>query len=189
MSPKQASAALTWVADVPLVTNPVILRAMVLVLGLAYLLITGIFAALLAAGDHLERLAAFMLAMLIGFGAVAALLVLVMLVVFGNRMRCRFIIDDDGVSSLLVDRRAEIAGSLAVLTGAASVAGAGLAAAGAQREYTRWSRVAGADYFPERHFIRLRAAGRWPVGAIHCTAESYPAAAAKVRERLERQAS
>ena len=119
------------------------------------------------------------------------LIVLVMLVVFRNRMRCRFLIDDEGFASIVVDRTAAIAGSLAFAAGAASanatLAGAGLGAADSQCEYTRWNRVAGARYVPERHFIGLTAAGWWPVGAIHCAAESYPAVEARVREILERR--
>ncbi len=180
--------ALTWVADVPLVTNPVILRAMGFVLGFSYLLVALVFGTVLAFDDHLERLPPFLFVLLIAIAAAAVLIVLVMLVVFRNRMRCRFVIDDDGLTSVIVDRRAAIGGSLAFMAGAASanatLAGAGLGTAGSQREYTKWSRVSGARYVPERHFIGLSAAGWWPVGAIHCTAESYPAVAARVREIL-----
>ena len=183
--------ALTWVADVPLLTNPVILRAMVLVLGLGYVLVTAIFAVILAIDDRLEHLPSFLLVMLIGFGIVAAMLMFVMLVVFRNRMRCRFIIDDEGVASMVVDRMAMIGGSLAIMAGAASgnavVAGAGLGSLGSRPEYTSWSRVSGAEYFSDRCFIRLKPTCWWPVGAIHCTAESYPAVAEKVCRILERR--
>ena len=188
---KTAFETLTWVADVPLLTNPVVWRAMVLVLGIAYLLVALIFGLVLAGGDHLERLPSFMAAMALAFAAVFVVLVLVMLVAFRNRMRCRFVVDGNGVTSVVVDRTAVVAGSLATLAGATSgdalLAGAGLGTAGAWREYTRWSRVASADYFAHRYAIRLKAAGWWPVGAIHCTAETYPAVAATVREILEKR--
>ena len=186
---KAASETLTWVADVPLLTNPVIWRAMVLMLAIAYLLVALIFGLVLAGGGHLERLPSFMATMALAFAAVVIVLVLVMLVVFRNRMRCHFVVDGDGVTSVVVDRTAAIAGSLATLAGAAGadalLAGAGLGTVGARREYTRWSRVASADYFPDRHAIRLKAAGWWPVGAIHCTAETYATVAATVREILD----
>ncbi len=113
-----ADAALTWIANVPLVTNPVVLRALALALGLAYVLIVVIFAIVLAADDNLERLPTFMAAMLVGFAVVTILILLVMVVVFRNRMR--FTLDDEGMASAIVARRAEIANSLAVVAGAAS---------------------------------------------------------------------
>lgn len=188
---RAASETLTWVADVPLLTNPVIWRAMILMLAIAYLLVALIFGLVLAGGGHLERLPSFMAAMAVAFAAVFVVLALVMLVAFRNRMRCRFVVDSDGVTSVVVDRTAVVAGSLATLAGAAGgdalLAGAGLGSAGAWREYTRWSRVASADFFAHRYAIRLKAAGRWPVGAIHCTAENYPAVAAMVREILDKR--
>lgn len=183
--PTPADAPLSWIADVPLLTNPVILRAFVFVFVLSYLLIVLVFAAILAPEGNLDRLPAFMGAMLIGFAGAAVLVVLVMLVVFRNRMRCRFVLDDDGFGSVVVDRRAEIGASLALIAGAgsgnATLAGAGMAAGSGQREYTRWDRVAEVRFYPENLRIVMTAAGWWPVGALHCSKESYAAVADRVR--------
>ena len=186
---EEVNETLTWIADVPLVTNPVVIRAMILVLVISYLMITGIFAIVLNADDHIDRLPTFMLAMLGAFAIVTVLLVLVMLVFFGNRMRVRYFIDDEGMTSVVIDRRAKIASSLAIVAGTASanpgLAGAGLATAGSRREYTKWVRVSEARYYPDRHHIGLIAAGWWPVGSIDCTNESYAVVEKRVREIFE----
>ena len=184
----QAGPTLCWVAEVPLVTNPVVLRALAITLGLAYLLVAGIFAAVLASDGWLDRLPRVLGAMAVGFGLVALLCLLVMLVVFRNRMRLRFVLDDTGFSTFIVDRRAQVAGSLAVFAGGLSgndtLAGAGLVQKAGPPEHTPWARVGGARFDPARHRILLTARGWWPVGAIQCDAESYPAVAARVREML-----
>ena len=183
---EEVNEILTWIADVPLVTNPVVMRAMGMVLVISYLMITGIFAIVLTVDDHLDRLPTFMLSMLGAFAIVTVLLVLVMLVFFGNRMRLRYFIDDEGMTSVVIDRRAKIASSLAIVAGTASanpgLAGAGVATAGSRREYTKWVRVSEARYYPDRHHIGLVAAGWWPVGSIYCTEESYPVVEKRVRE-------
>ena len=184
--PVKVNETLTWIADVPLITNPVVMRAMILVLIISYLMITSIFSIVLYADDHLDRLPTFMLAMLSAFGIVTVLLILVMLVFFANRMRVRYFIDDEGMTSVVIDRRAKIASSLAIVAGTAStnpaLAGAGLATAGSRGEYTKWVRVSEARYYPDRHHIGLVAAGWWPVGSIYCTKESYPVVEKRVRE-------
>lgn len=183
---EKVNEILTWIADVPLVTNPVVMRAMTLVLVISYLMITGIFAIVLTVDDHLDRLPTFMLGMLGAFVIVTVLLILVMLVFFGNRMRVRYFIDNEGMSSIVIDRRAKISSSLAVVAGSIDanprLVGAGLATVGSQREYTKWRRVSEARYYPDRHYIGLVAAGWWPVGSIYCTKESYPIVEKRVRE-------
>lgn len=184
-------AALTWVADVPLLTNPVILKAMVLMFAFTWLLLLLIAVGVLGADGHLERLPAFMGAMSIGVGVVLVLMVLIMLILFRNRIRYRFLVTDEGLAMEMADRTAAIAGSLAIAAGVASgkptLTGAGLGTVSSRREFTPWRRVGGADFVPERHLIRLKPSGWWPVGAIHCTEESFPAVAAKVQAILDRQ--
>lgn len=182
----EATAKLGWVADVPLLTNPTILRAGAFVFVAAFGLVMAIFAIVLAIEGDLRFLPRAMAALLLGFVVVAGLLVLVSLVAFQNRMRCRFALDENGFAVVVVDRRAALGQALALTAGAgsgdASLTGVGLMGAAARREYTRWERVGGVEFRPARRVIVARSAGRWPVGALHCSAESYPAVAARVRE-------
>lgn len=191
MSGPDNPAAVTWIADVPLLTNPVMLRAAAAVFVLAYGLIALIGAGVLLGDGHPERIPAFLGAMLMGFGIVALLMLFVTLVIFGNRMRCRFIVDEDGITTIVVDRRAALGGSLAILAGSASgnatLTGAGLTSSASRREFMSWKRIGGAVFDRDRHVIRFTPSGWWPVGAIHCTAESWPAVEAAVRAILARR--
>ena len=63
--PEEPTETLTWIADVPLITNPVVLRAMGFALGIAYLLVAIVFAVMMAVGERLDRLPAFLAVMLV----------------------------------------------------------------------------------------------------------------------------
>jgi len=168
-----------------LLTNPVVLRATVLAFVLAYALIAIIVAVILGLDGDLRRMPVFMLALLVGFAGAAVLVLLVMLAVFRNRMRCRYALDDIGFAVTVVDPVARIGASLATMAGAgsgnATLAGAGLAAQAGGREYTRWDRISAVEFRPARRAIVMKAAGWWPVGAIHCEADSYAEVADRVR--------
>ena len=70
--------------------------------GLSYVLIAGIFAVILAGDGHLDRLPNSLGTMGFGFGIVLLLCVLVM---FRNRMQVRFVMDGEGLTSVVTDRR------------------------------------------------------------------------------------
>jgi hypothetical protein len=182
-----ARPAIEWEARVPLATNRRVLRDMALAFGLgsaiAYLLVA---VALVAQGEWgaLKPLA-------IGFAAAGAGLfllgLLVMLLIFGNRMTMRFRVDAAGAAAMTVDRRARIANRLAIVAGALArkpgVAGAGLIAAGGETMATRWAGVRRAVYDPGARAIALR--NRWrTVIVLYCAPENYDEVAETVRAHL-----
>ena len=120
-------------------------------------------------------------------GGLFVLSIVIMLVVFGNRMSMAFVIDDRGVNARIVDRRARIANRLAAvvggLAGRPGAAGAGLIAMSNEETGTVWSGVASASYDSRRRTITLRNDWR-PVIHVFCTPETYEEAAGRIADGL-----
>lgn len=120
-------------------------------------------------------------------GGLFVLSVVIILVVFGNRLSMSFVIDDKGVNARVVDRRARTANRLAAITGALAgrpgVAGAGLIAMSSEETGTVWSGIASASYDPRRHTITLRNDWR-PVVYLFCTPQTYEEAAQRIADGL-----
>ncbi|MCW5771490.1 MAG: hypothetical protein KIT16_07650 [Rhodospirillaceae bacterium] len=181
----RSPATIEWEIGVPLATNRRMLRDMGLAFGLAVLIGYAFVALALAAQGEWKGL----LPLAIGFGAggvgLYLLGVLIMLIVFGNRMRMRFRVGPKGVLASTVDRRAKVANRLAIVAGALggkpSVAGAGMIAASGEDVATGWAAVQHADFNPRGRRIALR--NRWRTMLIlYCTAENYATVEALVRK-------
>jgi hypothetical protein len=182
-----AHPAIEWEMRVPLATNRRILGDMALVFGLGAVIAFLFIAVVMGAQGEWRSLKPLAIAFGAGGAGFFVLGLLIMLVVFGNRMAMRFRVDAKGVVASTVDRRARIANRLAIVAGALarkpSVAGAGLIAAGTETMATRWAGVRRAVYEPSARRIGLR--NRWrTVIVLYCTLENYEAVAAAVRAHL-----
>jgi hypothetical protein len=183
----RASTPLAWETEMRLVTNGHMLGTM----ALACFLAAGIMALLLTfifATQREWQAIPPILAMAGGTGLFLFVLsLLVMALVFGDRFRVRYTLDDDGVLFEAVDRRGKAANRLAfwvgVLAGKPGVAGAGLAAAASETLRAGWHAVQRAAFDPRRRRIALF--NRWRrFMTIYATPETYAAAAALVARRV-----
>lgn len=135
---------LSWEVDVPLLTNPRYLRAVLLIAGLSGLglplLLIGPLLLIQGDGRVLLPLAQLFLILTLSF---LLLMLLVMAVVFGNRLRFRFTIDSQGIVQEAADRRSWMINRLTKLTGlwlaSPSTAAAGLLAQAQERQALAWS--------------------------------------------------
>lgn len=179
-----ATHPLTWECDVPLITHPAILGSVAklwIVTGLVMLGLVGGIIGLQSGIKAVVPLAAMMLLIVAGLFVLS---LLVMLVVFGNRMRMAFAIDERGIVARVIDSRAKTANRLAAmvgaLTGKPGLAGAGLIAMHDEERSAIWSSIAAVKYDPRHHTITLRNAWR-PILYVFCTPQTYEAAAARIR--------
>jgi hypothetical protein len=109
----------------------------------------------------------------------------VMLLVFGNRLRTRFTVSDDGVRCESLDRTARASSRAAlvagIITGRPGAAGSGLLAMTQEDQTLRWRGAFSASADAGRHTIALR--NRWrTLLTVYCSAENFQA----VRARVER---
>jgi hypothetical protein len=184
--------ALQWDISVPLLSDPMIvggtLRVFLLASVIAASMLTLIFT---VQGDY-DAIGPIWLAFL-AVGAGLALLGLgVMLLVFGNRMDCRFTVDGHGIVFDTIDRRARAGNRLllvlGLLRGSAQATGAGLIATSQEQRSLRWRGAFRAEFLPGRHQIVLR--NRWRrLLVVYATPENYAAVAERIAREIERHGS
>jgi len=191
ISAEPAITPLTWECDVPLLTNPAMVGGLIKVWAIAGLLMLGLVGGIIGIQDGIKAVVPLAEMLLLILGGLFVLSLLIMLVVFGNRMRMAFTIDDRGVLVQLIDRRAKATNRLAaiagVLAGKPGVAGAGLIAMSDEERGAVWSSIVTARYDPGRHTISLR--NEWRVVLyVFCTPQIYPEAAARVAANIAKAA-
>lgn len=183
--------ALAWEIDVPLLTNPLMLTMMFKVFVLVGFLAWGLLAFLFAMqGDwrSIGETGLFVLAitagvLVVGFLATA--------LIFRNRMRFRFTLDDDAATCDRIDRRARTTDALAVglgvLAGKPGAVGAGLLSSASSRIRVAWSSVARLTTHPSMHAIGLHNVWR-TTAVIYCPADRWETVLATVQTHVKRAA-
>jgi hypothetical protein len=115
------------------------------------------------------------------------LLVLIALVVFGNRIRVRFRLDNEGARLETIDRRSRAASRGAILfgllAGSPGAVGAGALASAREDTFFRWGDLTGAAYAPRQQMIILRNSWR-AVGMLVCLPENYELVTEHVGSRM-----
>ncbi|BAH74406.1 hypothetical protein [Solidesulfovibrio magneticus] len=176
---------LSWDITVPLLTNRFMLfdfaRWMLLTYGVMMLVacLIGLFARDLGVLWGVCQL----------FGLVCAgitvLFVVIMLIVFRNRMELAFVIDKDGVNALVASRRAKAGNRLAMLLGLLAgkpgVAGAGLLARAQENTRLEFAELRRVRFSPGPAVISLR--DKWFRHVrLYCRPDNY----AEVEKLVER---
>lgn len=182
-----APGGLSWEADVALLTNPLVLRQLVTALALSGLIMFALLSFMFAIEGEWESIPMALLICVGAIGVVALLTLVVVVLFFGNRIRARFAVSEEGVSFATVDRRAKATNRLAVALGllgrSPGTAGAGMIGMAREREAFSWRSIASATYQPRWHGITLR--NRWrTVAFLACTPGNYDQVAAYVRRHV-----
>jgi hypothetical protein len=186
---KSSPQALTWDIAVPLLSNSLIAGATVKV----FMLAAGISAAMMSLIFAVQGDTDSILTIWMAFGAagvgLSLMALLIMLVVFGNRMHCRISIDGNGIQFASVDRRAKVGNRLLLLLGLLlrrpQAIGAGLIARSQELSSLRWRGAFAAEYRPQRHLVILR--NRWRrLLIVYATPENYAQVAERIRAEMDR---
>lgn len=179
---------LTWEIAIPLLSNRVVVGGMARVFAIAGAIMSGVMALLFGAQGDWALIGPMSAGL---FGLCAGLFVLsllVMAVVFRNRMRFRFTIGGAGVRVETIDRTARLANRLAVGAGllarSPQAVGAGLMSASRETEEARWSGRFRARYDARARVVVLRNAWR-AILYIYCTPENYVPVAERIRREIE----
>ncbi len=186
------AAPIAWDIRIPLVTNPVMLRAMAVASFGAGLLVAGLVGLLLAVQGE-WGLALRMAGLLAAAGAgLFAVALVVMLLVFGNRLQLRFTVSADGVRCETVDRVARAGNRLALiaglLTGRGGVAGSGMLAMAQEDQTLPWQPGLRMDVDARRCVIGLRNGWRTLLW-VYCTPANFAEVRARIDAALARAAS
>ena len=184
--------AIRWEIAVPLLGDPLITGGVLRVFLLAAAISAAMMSVIFAVQGDYDAIGPVWLAFLVVGAGLALLGLLVMLLVFGNRMHCRFSVDGNGIVFETIDRRARTGNrlllALGLLRGSAQATGAGLIATSQEQRSLRWRGAFRAEFLPRRHQIVLR--NRWRrLLVVYATPENYAAVAARIGAEIERHGS
>jgi hypothetical protein len=187
--PESGDSRLVWEISVPLLGDKLVVGGLLRVFLIAAAISAGILTVIFAVQGEWESIGPIWLAFgLTGLGLFALGLVVILLV-FGNRMHCRFSVDGNGIVFETVDRRARggnrLLLMLGLLRGSAQATGAGLIAASQEQRSLRWRGAFRAEFLPRRNQIVLR--NRWRrLLVVYATPENYAAVAERIAGEIER---
>jgi hypothetical protein len=181
--------AVTWEFRIPLVNNPHIMLDFAKVLGISGLISILLVSAMgFLVGDwepdvYLE----FTKGMLLVVAGLAVLMILIMLIWFGNKFYAVFSVDADGASYNVGRKQSKVNTAIAIigaLAGKPGVAGAGLLAKSQESGFFGWDMVYKVIYFPNSRVISLKNTWRTVV-RLYCTEENYEEVRAIVQAGFE----
>lgn len=178
---------LTWEIGIPLVTNPRMLGTMAKISVLSTLLIVLLMSVLAVSQgewDTIPPLLGFFSVLGVG---VFGLLLFVMLVVLGNRLRTRYRLDARGVHQETIDRVSRLSNRLAVIAGllgrSPGTTGAGLLGMSQEQISIAWRGRFTLEARPQRHLLIFRNSWR-SLMDVYCTAENFDQVLALARQYM-----
>ncbi len=191
MSAEPKDRRLEWELSFPLVTNPLVLGAWFRAMSASWVLAMAIVGTLFIGIGEAGRLPLLAGIFALATAAVALLGVLIMLLLFGNRYRARFVVSEQGVIYQALERRGRALSRLAVAAGAmagsSATAGAGLLAISREQVECPWSAVVTVRCLPRRRVVVLR--DSWhDLLHLYCRRDNYDAVCELARSQVsERQ--
>jgi len=178
---------ITWETDISLLGNPLVMKQLALVVLGSGLIMALLLSFIFLTTGEFRDIPMMLLITLLMTGGFGLLLVLVMLVFFGNRTRVRFTVDEAGMIWETRDQRARTGNRLAVLAGilgrSPQTAGAGILAATREKEYAAWKDLASFENDPRHRMITVRNSWR-PVMMLVCLPENYQGVMDAIQDRL-----
>ncbi|MEZ5840703.1 MAG: hypothetical protein R3D02_09865 [Hyphomicrobiales bacterium] len=185
-----AADALQWETDVGLLDNRMIWKALVTLIVTTFVVIAILMSFILALNGEAESIPPLLGMFALVCAGLFVLMLVIMLVVFGNRIGMRFVLDAGKVRTEIVDRRARTGNRIAVIVGALAgkpgLAGAGLIASADEVREFEWRQIVAAKIDERRRVIEL--SNDWRVVAcLFCTPEVFEAAKARVAASIARK--
>ncbi len=186
-NPRGQVEGVSWEADVPLVTNPLVLKQLALVATASGLFMGLLLTFISVTTGDFEAVPMMLLISLLAAAGLGVGFFLIALVFFGNLIHVRFTVDEEGVSWQAADRRARVMNRLAmvagVLGGSPQAAGAGALAGSRENGLVRWSELSRVSCDPGHFMITLHSSWR-PVGMLICPPEAWDQVLDYVRARV-----
>jgi hypothetical protein len=178
----------SWEIDVSLLNNRAMVGGVVRVFGIAALLVGGLMAVILGSQGDWEALVPLLLGFFAIFLGLLVISLLVMAIVFRNRMRFRFTVSDEGILFETIDKTARAVNRIAIvggiLGGSAQTTGTGLIAQSQETQQVLWEGAFRAEYRPRARLVILRNAWR-QLMLVYCTPENYDEVAERIRLAIE----
>lgn len=171
-----AAGATSWEKDITILSNPLILKQMLMVIAGSGLFMAFILTVIFAATGEYRDIPAMLLVSLLTAAGLGLLFFMVTLIFFRNKTRVHFTIDETGVLWQTIDNRSKTAARLALISGilgrSPAAAGAGALSGSREKEFVRWKEIDSATFNPGQKIITLRNSWR-PVMMLVCLPDNY----------------
>ncbi len=185
-----SSHQLTWVANRPILRDPIVVRQLALVFAIPLVVLFIVLGIIQWPWDA-DTWRILGGVMLITGGVFLALMLMGIAVVAVGGYRVMYRLDDEGIGGLPHGRTAiknAVVNGLLILSGRPSAMGAGLLAQSNQAEYTAWRDVDRIETDPRRRTLTLYR-GRRPVMMVACDDAHYDAVLEAAQAAAARQGS
>jgi hypothetical protein len=181
-----AAGVVSWEKDITILSNPLILKQMLIVIAGSGFFMAFILTVIFAATGDYRDIPAMLLVSLLTAAGLGLLLFLVTLIFFRNKMRVRFTIDETGVLWHTIDNKSKAAARLALFAGIVgrnpAAAGAGALSVSREKEFVRWKEVGSATFNPRQKIITLRNSWR-PIMMLACLPDNYDQIATLIKSK------
>ncbi len=186
MENKIEKKSLSWEVNVPLATNPFILRDLLKMFVIAFLITFILFSLIFITQGEIESILPIMRVFLIVMSIFTVLMWLIMLLFFGNRLRMRFTLSDKGAAYETLSKRAKMSNRAAIITGLLTgkfgLIGTGLIASSTEDLFIPWKGIAKVIKHPSMEAIALR--NNWRVVMIvYCNKDNFNEALEYINQR------
>lgn len=183
---------IAWDSEIKLLTNPFILLdfAKLLVITFAIMVVLFMVIGICQGTDEFADMLHLIPMFAICIGIIGVLMVLVMLVVYGNKFPIRVTVNEKGVAYEVTPRQKKM-NTLVIILGAmagkSGTMGAGFLARAQESDFFAWADVFRADLFPRWRVVAIRNSWR-TLFRIYCMPENYEAVAQMAQEGVKRTA-
>ncbi|MCX8095272.1 MAG: hypothetical protein N3D74_03715 [Caldisericia bacterium] len=176
MKKENGEEKISWEINIPLLNNKILIKQTIIVFVITYIIVSILMSFIfILQGDYKAALNLLLIFLIVCFG-LFLLSLIVMLIIFGNRMKLKFTIDKTGVLYEMIDTRGKKLTTLAIILGLlsrrSSSTGAGLIAKSQERVFINFKNVYKIDTRDKDKTILLKNEWRTLL-AIYCNDENY----------------
>lgn len=176
MNEQNKKREIKWEIDIPLLNNKILIRQMIMVFFITYIIISVLMSTIFLVQGEAESIPMLLLMFFLVCLGLFVLSILVMLLIFGNRMTLRFTVNDKGVLYEMVDKRGKKLTNLAIFSGVlskkATTTSSGLIAKSREAVFINYKNIIKLDPKDKENVILLKNEWRTLL-AIYCKEENY----------------
>jgi len=185
---EQNKKEIKWEINIPLLNNKILIKQTVMLFLITFIIVSVLMSTIFLVQGDLEQIPIILLIFLLVCFGLFILFLLIMLLIFGNRMNLRFTVDSKGVLYEMVDKRGKKLTNLSIFLGLLSkkptTAGTGLIAKSMEEVFIDYKNVTKIEPRDKEKVILLKNEWR-TLMAIYCNDENYDEVKEYINNRFE----
>jgi hypothetical protein len=179
---------LKWEINIPLLNNRILMRQIFLIFLITYIIISILMSVIFITQGDLKQVPTILFIFLLVCLGLYILTILIMFIVFGNRMSLRFTVNNKGVLYEMIDKRGKnitnLSIFLGILFGKPTQTGSGLIAKSREKIFINYKDIKKIDTIDNDKVILLKNEWR-TLMAIYCNDENYYEVKEYINNKIE----